>query len=71
MDLSDTECETFGSYALLNGDEASGMPSVRYSESTSLYCTVLGNNHTRFTEGLYKDPNRRNVPVSFTQTLEF
>ena len=47
------------------------MSSVRYSESTSLYCAVLGNNHTGFTEGLYKDPNRRNFPLSFTQTLEF
>ena len=52
MDLSDTECETFGSYSLLNGDEASGMSSVRYSESISLYRAVLGNNHTCFTEGL-------------------
>lgn len=51
MDLSDTECETSESYALLNGDEASGMSSVRYSDSTSLYCAVLGNNHTPFTEG--------------------
>ena len=29
-------------YALLNGDEVSGMSSVRYSESTSLYFAVLG-----------------------------